>query len=442
MADKVLELQEKRKTIWDQMKALNDKTHEEKRDFTGDETSQYEKMNADMKTLNDDIKVINDRDERSKFLDGQNDFGDAVGTPLDLEHGEGAQPNRATGEQEVRALAVKFNSNGRKALDDKEYNTMQNSIFHRYLTGGEKAITADEVSANRALAMDQDIYGGYLVTPQEFADEMIKTKDRMFIVRQFATKHAVPNAASLGMVSLDNDPADAAWTKEIGTGNEDSTMSVGKRELNPHPLAKLIKVSAKLLRASARNVEGLVQERMAYKHAYPEENAFINGTGAGQPLGLMVASDDGIATGRDVSTDNAATSITGDGLIECKHKVRSAYRVNCRWLFHDDAIKQIRKLKNGEGQYIWQAGLRGDATDTLLGQPVHESEFMPNTFTTGLYVGIYGDFSYYHIADALNMQIQRLAELYAETNQVGYIGRLETDGMPVLSEAFARVKLG
>ena len=60
---------------------------------------------------------------------------------------------------------------------------------------------------------------------------------------------------------------------------------------------------------------------------------------------------------------------------------------------------------------------------------------------TGKYVGLFGDFSNYWIVDALSMQIQRLSELYAETNQVGFIGRLETDGAPVLEEAFVRVRL-
>ena len=69
------------------------------------------------------------------------------------------------------------------------------------------------------------------------------------------------------------------------------------------------------------------------------------------------------------------------------------------------------------------------------------SEFAPNTFTTGKYVGLLGDFSNYWIVDALSMQMQRLSELYAETNQIGFIGRLETDGAPVLEEAFARVTL-
>ena len=60
---------------------------------------------------------------------------------------------------------------------------------------------------------------------------------------------------------------------------------------------------------------------------------------------------------------------------------------------------------------------------------------------TGQYVGLLCDWSHYWIADALTLQIQRLTELYAEKSQVGFIGRMETDGQPVLAEAFVRVKL-
>jgi HK97 family phage major capsid protein len=69
------------------------------------------------------------------------------------------------------------------------------------------------------------------------------------------------------------------------------------------------------------------------------------------------------------------------------------------------------------------------------------SEYVPNTFSSGNYVGVIGDFSYFWIAEALDMRVQRLVELYAETNQTGYIGRMEVDGMPVLEEAFTRVTL-
>jgi HK97 family phage major capsid protein len=79
--------------------------------------------------------------------------------------------------------------------------------------------------------------------------------------------------------------------------------------------------------------------------------------------------------------------------------------------------------------------------DMLLSKPVNVSEYAPNTFTTGLYVGLYGDLKYYWICDALTMEIQALMELYARTNQIDYITRIETDGAPVLSAAFARITL-
>jgi HK97 family phage major capsid protein len=110
-------------------------------------------------------------------------------------------------------------------------------------------------------------------------------------------------------------------------------------------------------------------------------------------------------------------------------------------MFHPNGAKQIAKLQDDDGQYIWRESVRAGEPDRLLGLPIYMSEYVPHTFTTGLYVGILGDFSYYWIADAMNMEMQRLVELYAATNQIGLIGRLESDGMPVLGEAFVRVKL-
>ena len=105
-------------------------------------------------------------------------------------------------------------------------------------------------------------------------------------------------------------------------------------------------------------------------------------------------------------------------------------------------VKSIRKLKDGDGQYLWQTSIQAGQPDKLLNIPLCMSEYAPSTMTAGLYVGILGDLSYYWIADALEMTMQRLVELYAATSQVGFVSRQEVDGMPVLEEAFARVKLG
>lgn len=190
-------------------------------------------------------------------------------------------------------------------------------------------------------------------------------------------------------------------------------------------------------------------ERLAYKFAITEEKGFLLGGGASQPLGVFTASSSGISTARDFSAGNSTTAIGADGLIEALGQLKAPYRADpsCAWCFHRDAVRAIRKLKDTNGQYLWsvagigQASLTDGFLDTILNRPYYESEYAPNTFTTGLYVGIIGAWSYFWIADALDMTVQRLIELYAATNQVGFIGRKETDGMPVFEEAFSRVKL-
>ncbi len=220
-------------------------------------------------------------------------------------------------------------------------------------------------------------------------------------------------------------------------------MSFGGRALYPHPCRKWIRVSKDLLNQSAINVANLVADRLAYKHAITEEQAFLTGTGFSRPLGVFTASDAGISTSRDVNTDNTTTAITADGLINCKYSLQAQYlrSADLRWIFHRDAVKEIRKLKDGNGQYLWRPGIAGDMADTILDVPFIMSEYAPNTFTTGLYVGIIGDFSHYYIADVTGMEMERARELYLATWQEAFYSSRKTDGMPVLEEAFARVTL-
>ena len=250
-----------------------------------------------------------------------------------------------------------------------------------------------------------------------------------------------PRQKASAFPSLDTDISDADWTSELLTGDEDSDLAFGKRELRPYPLAKRVKISNKLLRQAALDPEALVRARLAYKFGVTQEKVFMTGTGAQQPLGLFVASAQGINTDRDYSTGNTTTSPTFDGLIGAKYTLKGQYHPAAAWLFHRDCLAIIAKLKDGEGQYIWRENVRVGEPPMLLGFPFMMSEYVPNTFTASLYVGMLGDYSFYWIVDALTLQVQRLIELYAATNQTGFIARAELDGMPVLSEAFVRVTL-
>lgn len=413
------EARQRFKALVDEQRTILDKAEAEGRGLLPEEKEQYDRMQSERDELRATIDAYDERTRMKAELDGET---------VRMLEGE----VRIAGGQEHPEAKPEQRLNPRET---PEYR----SAFARYMASGAASLNPEEV---RALAADQDIYGGYLVAPLQMVNELLKAVDNQTIVRQMARVIPVPNADSLGVPSLDNDPADATWTKEIATGSEDSTMSVGKRELHPHPLAKRIKVSNKLLRASFMDVEGLVRDRLSYKFAVTEETAFMTGSGSGQPLGVFTASDSGISTSRDVSTDNTESAVKPDNLKRCRNTLKQQYWGNAVWMFHRDVFGQIDREKDGNGQYMVQPNMQEGPAFRLLGFPVKLSEYAPNTMTTGLYVGILGDFRFYWIADALNMQIQRLVELYAETNQTGFIGRLECDGMPVLEEAFVRVKLG
>lgn len=303
-----------------------------------------------------------------------------------------------------------------------------------------KALFASEMSA-----------GGALVIPMELSTQILANVKDMTVMRQLANVlPPLTKAESLGIPTLDTEPADPTWTSELDTGSDDTIKPFGRRSLSPHPLAKRLKISKKLLRIAAIDPEAFWMDRISYRVARTEDNAFLNGTGANQPLGVFTASADGIPTTQD-TTCASTTVFTGDELIDTKHALKTQYWGRSKWLMHRLVVAAVRKLKDSAGNYLWQPGLGGYVAqgtaliggnpDTILDIPVVYSELAPSTFTAGLYLAILGDFSNYWIVDALDMQVERLMELYAETNQVGFILRKESDGMPVLSEAFRRLIL-
>lgn len=413
------ELRQRRAALIAQARAILEAAEKDKRSLTQEEDNRYTALFREA----DELRAQIERAERLETAERE------------LDESQGTRAGRPEAETATEDAG--------EAPQRRQSPPAYRRAFRSFLRSGLTGIAPEEM---RALQAENDVLGGFLVAPTQFVDALIQAVDNQLFVRRYATRYEVPNAATLGAASLDADPADADWTVELDTGSEDSAMAFGRRELAPKPLAKRIKVSRKLLR-QVPDAEALVINRLAYKFAVSQEKAFLTGSGAGQPLGVFTASSDGISTGRDVSSQNTTTALTFEGLLNAKYALKGQYHANARWLFHRDAVRNIAKLRSdsgagaGTGDFIWKESMRAGEPDTLLGLPIDMSEYVPNTFTTGLYVGLLADWRQYWIADATNFELQRLTELYAETNQVGMIGRLETDGMPVLEEAFVRVRL-
>lgn len=397
--EKILEMRSKRAKLITEARSMLDVAEGENRELAAEEKQRWDTIHDDARKLKEQA----DREERQLAI-----------------------------ESEIRGLSGKPEAENPEAKPEER--TLK--AFRNYLITGNS-------EEYRALANDTGATGGYLHAPEQYITQLLKEMDDVTFVRRYATTHRLIQNDTLGVPTLASDPSDPTWTTEVASVDRDTQMAFGKRDLKPQQLSKEILVSMKLLITSAIPVENLVRERLAHRFAITLENAFLNGTGVGQPLGVFTASADGIPTSRDISEGNTATAITADGLIAAKYAIKQQYRNRntLRWLFHRDVVKEIAKLKDNDGQYLWRPGIVENEPDRLLNIPIDESEYAPSTMTTGLYVGILADWLFYWIAELQDVEIQRLNELYAKTSQVGFIGRGYWDGAPVMPEAFVRVTL-
>ncbi len=390
-----------------------------------------------------DARAIHDKagEEKRAMTEEERGVWDAHMNAAD---GFEAQIKDAIRQQDADRRAAEIAGAEDRAKHENKTSTLeerQMAGFGEFLRHNRADCNVEIMQDFRAMQADLDVSGGYLAAPEKFVAELIQDVDDAHVVRQIARKFALGKAVSLGAPSLDTDLSAFAWGSEIGTPTFDSSMALGKRALNPHPGNAAIKVSRELIRVSVINIVSLVRERLAEALGNGEGDAFLTGSGSNQPLGLFTASADGISTGQDVSTGNSSTNISFDNAIYVETALKAPYRRNAQWLMHRNVERNYRLLKDGEGRYIWQMSVIAGKPNTILGYPVNLDEGAPSTFSGSGYMSILGDFRHYWIADAYDFELQRLDELYAATNQVGFIARFKVDGMPVKEEAFVRSQL-
>lgn len=291
--------------------------------------------------------------------------------------------------------------------------------FDAYARRGKAAL--DNRFLN-ALQVGTNSEGGYIV-PQEFETKLTQALQDINEVRQWcnvittASPHNIPTEASLGS---------AAWTAEEA-GYTESDAAFGQVVLGAHKAATICKVSEELLMDAFFSVESYLATNFGKRFGILEEAAFIAGDGSGKPSGIIPNASAGV-------TAAGAAAITADEMIDLYHSLNRPYRRNAVWLMADATAKMIRKLKDGNSQYLWQPGLVAGQPDTLLGRPVVVSNSVPAA-TAGLKSVAFGDLSYYTIADRSGVAVQRLNELYAANGQVGFRAFKRTEGKVTLAEA-------
>lgn len=292
-----------------------------------------------------------------------------------------------------------------------------------------KQMTPEMVNA---LQIGTDSEGGYLV-PDEYEKTLVEALEEENIFRKLA--HVISTSSGDRKIPVVASKGSASWVDEEGT-IPDSDDAFNQVSIGAYKLGTLIKVSNELLNDSVFNLESYISKEFARRIGSKEEDAFFNGNGTGKPVGIFNATG-----GAEVGvTAASATVITADEIIDLFYSLKAPYRKNAVWILNDATIKAIRKLKDNNGNYLWQPSLTAGTPDTILGRPVYTSSYVP-TIAAGAKTIAFGDFSYYWIADRAGRNFKKLTELYAANDQTGFVATQRVDGKLILPEAIKVLKM-
>ncbi len=392
----ILELREKRAKAWEAAKAFLDSHRKENGVLSAEDDAAYTKMEQEITDLGKEIARL----ERQEALDAE--LNRPVNKPLTGKPG------------------------GRADADDGEDKTGRASDDYRKNFWNAMRSKVPMPAVTNALQIGTDSEGGYLV-PDEYERTLVEALEEENIFRQMAKviktssgDRKIPVVASKGT---------ASWIDEEGAFPE-SDDSFGQVSIGAYKLGTMIKVSEELLNDSVFDLQSYISREFARRIGAKEEEAFFTGDGKGKPLGVLAATG-GAETG---VTAASATAVTADELMDLYYSLKSPYRKKSMWVLNDSTIKAIRKLKDNNGQYLWQPSLTAGTPDMILGRPIKTSAYMP-AIAAGAKTIAFGDFSYYWIADRQGRSFKRLNELFAATGQVGFLASQRVDGKMILAEA-------
>ena len=386
-------MREKRVKLWEAAKAFVESRKDANGTLSAEDSATYDQMEADVIRMGKEIERL----ERQEALDLE--FDRPTARPLT------DKPAAPEGKAEKTGRA----SDAYKAAF---WRTMR-----------DKAVPHEVLNA---LQVGTDSEGGYLV-PDEYEHTLIESLEEENIFRRFA--HIIRTSSGDRKIPIVVSKGTASWIDEEAAYPE-SDDAFGQTSISAYKLATMIKVSDELLHDSVFDVPSYIAREFARRIGAAEEEAFFVGDGVGKPTGILSATG-----GAEIGvTAASATAITFDEVMDLYYSLRSPYRKSAVFIMNDSTVKALRKLKNGNGDYIWQPSVTAGTPDTILNRPVYTSSFVPTLEGSAKPI-LFGDMHYYWIADREGRRFQRLNELYAPNGQVGFLSSERVDGKLILPEA-------
>lgn len=388
---KVLEMREKRAKAWDAAKAFLD-TRVDNGILSAEDNATYEKMLKEVDAMAHQIAIEEDRVARDAAM------AQPTSSPIT------EKPNAQNGKPVIPRATAEYREDFLNLVRGKR-------PVHNVMEEGTPST------------------GGYLV-PVEFDRTLVKALARENVIRSLAKviTTAAPHRINVALTDVAAD-----WVAESGVFTP-STPTFNQLSLDAFTLRAAALVSEELLQDSMFDLEDYLINNFALAFAAKEEQAFCVGTGEGQPAGIFTVK------GGDVGVTTAgAADIKADELIDLTYSLKDGYKRNAAFVLNSATLAGIRKLKDGNGVYMWQPSLQAGEPDRLLGFPVYISQYAP-TVAANAYTVAFGDFQNYWIADRSGRTIRRANELHIANLQTGFYAFQRVDGKTVLPEGIKLLK--
>lgn len=313
---------------------------------------------------------------------------------------------------EVTKRALRTQQAGEEAAAENEEQRLRRQALTTYLRRGDQRLTAAERDAldrlQRALSVDSDPDGGFVVTP-ELSDRISTIIYETSPVRSVATVQTITTDALEGI--FDGDEAGFGWVAERGSRTETTTPQLGQWRIPTHELFAAPRATQKLLDDAYLNMEAWLTQKAADRLARAENTAFVSGNGVDRPRGFLTYPA-GTARGQIAQIPSVSSnSITGEGVINTAYALKAAYRQGAVWAMNRSTVGVIRRIREDQpgantGAFIWSPGF-GTQPQTLMGYPIVEMEDMPDV-TGGALSIAFGNFAAaYTVVDRQGTRVLR-----------------------------------
>ena len=396
--NKIMELRNKRNTLWEQTKTFLEEHRGENGLVEASAVEQYNKMAGEVKALGDEIARLEDQ------------------AAFD------AQLSQPTTHPVTNKPMGRKAENVAPTATDEYAGAFWNMIRNQ----------GDQFAVRNALSVGEDTEGGFTV-PDEFERKLIQALEENNIFRQLAT--VIRTNSGTRKIPIANDTMEAQWIDE-GEEIPETNTKFGQTTLSAYKLGTMIKISNELLHDSAFDLASYIAARFGVCMGNAEERAFFTGDGDKKPLGIL-ADVGGAELG---VTAEAEDLVTFDEIFDLYYSLKSPYRRSAQFVCNETLLLQLMKLKDKNDNYIWKPSLDVAKPDTILGRPIRTSSFMPG-IAKGEKVLLFGDLKNYWVADRQNRTFRRLNELYARTDQVGFLTTQRVDGRLILPESVKVLKM-